>query len=190
MEVSGVRVGVQSLFELGQGQVDGRRNRPKSDLVRLPHVHQKDILYRRSATAVARPAVKHKTHISRLLGNGLQLLVSDDGVLGPLRGLAVCSVIPGLGDDHPERLGGGEGPFGGEGSSESSRGGEGAEGALGESTSEGHDGVIYSNLLMKKCSAGGGLNDEYGPRFPKMPSTSYWSGLAGADGIRKWAGRL
>lgn len=91
---------------------------------------------------MARLAIKSKTYVGRLLGNGLQLLVSDDGVLGPLSGLAVCSVIPGLGDDHPEGLGGGKGPFGGEGSSESSRGGEGAEGALGESASEGHDGVF------------------------------------------------
>lgn len=44
LEVSGIEVVVQSLFKLGQGQVDGRRNRPKSDLVRLPHVHQKDVL--------------------------------------------------------------------------------------------------------------------------------------------------
>lgn len=44
LKVSGVEMVVQSLLELGQGQVDRRGNRPKSDLVRFPHIHQKDVL--------------------------------------------------------------------------------------------------------------------------------------------------
>lgn len=44
LKVSGVEMVVQSLLELGQGQVDRRGDRPKSDLVRFPHIHQKDVL--------------------------------------------------------------------------------------------------------------------------------------------------
>lgn len=70
-----------------------------------------------------------------------------------------------MGDDHPEGLGGGKGPFGGEGSSGLSGGGEGAEGALCDSASDGHDGGnLISVCCCKNCSAVGGMNKRM--RFP------------------------
>lgn len=86
LKVSGVEMVVQSLLELGQGQVDRRGNRPKSDLVRFPHVHQKDVLQHVHFQQWPSGCFykEKKTYVRRLLGNGLQLLVGDDGVLGPL----------------------------------------------------------------------------------------------------------
>lgn len=77
-----------------------------------------------------------------------------------------------MGDDHPERLGGGKGPFGGEGSSGLSRGGEGAEGALCDSASDGHDGL--RSLLLKNCSAAGGMNNECDSQMGR--ARHWWSG--------------